>query len=226
MEKILEISNLDFSYKRKNVYENLNLSVNKGDVLGILGHNGAGKTTLFRLIGGILKPAGGSIKLFLNKGENIGFMPEGLGLYPRLSGKDNLELIFLRNNKNIDKNLIMQTLEEIKLKDSALTPIGEWSTGMKRRLSLIGALKSNTALCMLDEPFLGIDPVSQKIMLDYIKKIHSPEQTILVSCHDLNVIKQICNKIIIIKEGKIIKQTDSPDEISDIENIYFTLNKE
>ncbi|MDR1024947.1 MAG: ATP-binding cassette domain-containing protein, partial [Treponema sp.] len=113
---VLEIENIQYSYDRKNmILTNFTLKIKRGGIVAILGHNGAGKTTLLRLIGKLIQPHKGSIQWDLTADEKIGYMPEGLGLYPRLSGYENMKLQFLSANKKPDKELILSVLNKIEL---------------------------------------------------------------------------------------------------------------
>jgi len=161
---IIEIENIQYSYDKKNtVLMDFSLNIKRGGIIAILGHNGAGKTTLLRLLGKLIEPKEGFIKWNLLPNEKIGYMPEGLGLYPRLSGYENMKLQFLSTNKNPDKEMLLSILNKIDLGEHIKKSVGYYSTGMKRRLSLACALVTTPELLLMDEPFLGIDPVSQKI---------------------------------------------------------------
>jgi ABC-2 type transport system ATP-binding protein len=171
----VEIDNVQFSYDKKNIIlSNFSLKIKCGYITAILGHNGAGKTTFLRLLAKLIKPKTGIIKWNLLPNEIIGYMPEGLGLYPRLSGYENMKLHFLSANKNPDRNIIQSILNKIDLGDHAKKLAGYYSTGMKRRLSLVCALVTKPKLLLMDDPFMGIDPISQKIMIDLIDLFDNP----------------------------------------------------
>ena len=170
-ENVVEIDTIQYSYDKKNiVLSDFSLNIRRGGITAILGHNGAGKTTLLRLLGKLITPNAGIIKWNLLPHEKIGYMPEGLGLYPRLSGYENMKLQFLSAHKNPDKEMILSILNKIDLGEHAKKLTGYYSTGMKRRLSLACTLVTAPELLLMDEPFLGIDPVSQKIMIDLIRE--------------------------------------------------------
>jgi ABC-2 type transport system ATP-binding protein len=198
-ENIVEIENIRYSYDRKKtVLTDFSLKIKSDIILAILGHNGAGKTTLLRLLGKLIKPNHGNIHWNLSTNEKIGYMPEGLGLYPRLSGYQNMRLQFLSSDRNADNELILSIINKIGLEEHAKKLVGYYSTGMKRRLSLACALVTTPQLLLMDEPFMGIDPVSQKIMIDLIHEYKKQNSTIIISTHDLNMVKNICNSFVII----------------------------
>jgi len=219
---VVEIDNIQYSYDRKNIIlTNFSLNIARGGITAILGHNGAGKTTLLRLLGKLISPNAGNIKWNLSPNEKIGYMPEGLGLYPKLSGYENIKLQFLSANKNPDKEMILSILNKIDLLEHAKKLTGYYSTGMKRRLSLACALVTTPEFLLMDEPFLGIDPVSQKIMIDLIHEYKEKNSTAVITTHDLNLVKNICDSFVIIQNGKVVYISAENEDINNIEQIYF-----
>jgi ABC-2 type transport system ATP-binding protein len=219
---VLEIENIQYSYDGKNiVLADFSLKIKRGGIVAMLGHNGAGKTTLLRLIGKLIQPHKGSIKWNLISDKKIGYMPEGLGLYPRLSGYENMKLQFLSANKKPDKELILSILNKIELGGHTKKLTGYYSTGMKRRLSLVCTLVTTPELLLMDEPFLGIDPVSQKIMIDLMNEYKEQNSTTIITTHDLNLVKNICNSFVIIQNGKVVYTSAKNEDINNIEQIYF-----
>jgi ABC-2 type transport system ATP-binding protein len=221
-ENVIEIENIQYSYDRKNmVLMNFSLKIKRGSILAILGHNGAGKTTLLRLLGKLIQPHKGSIQWNLASNEKIGYMPEGLGLYPRISGYENMKLQFLSTYKKPDKELILYILNKIDLGAHIRKLTGYYSTGMKRRLSLACTLVTMPGLLLMDEPFLGIDPVSQKIMIDLIREYKKEYSTIIITTHDLNLIKNICDSFVILQNGNVVYTSTKNEDINNVETIYF-----
>jgi ABC-2 type transport system ATP-binding protein len=219
--ELLRLNNLSFGYKSDLVIDGLNLTISCGDKLGVLGHNGAGKTTLIKLMAKILIPKSGEVwhSEIINK--RIGFMSDALGLYPFLNAKENLELVLLRNNIKPAKEMINNILTSIQIDPNDKKTVEKYSTGMKKKLSLISTLTSNPLLFILDEPFLGIDPVSLKFMIDTINQTSNEENAFVIVNHDLNSIQKTCNKFLIIKDGKISFSSDRQEDIENIEEIYF-----
>jgi ABC-2 type transport system ATP-binding protein len=219
---VVEIENIQFSYDKKNtVLTDFSLKIRREGITAILGHNGAGKTTLLRLLGKLITPNAGIIKWNLLPNEKIGYMPEGLGLYPRLSGFENMKLQFLSANKNPDKEMILSILNKIELGEHTKKLTGYYSTGMNRRLSLACTLVTTPELLLMDEPFLGIDPVSQKIMTSLIHKYKEKNSTAIITTNDLNLVKNICDSFVIIYNGKVVYVSAENEDINNIETIYF-----
>jgi ABC-2 type transport system ATP-binding protein len=217
---MLEIKDLNVSYGNVQVLWDVSLSVGKSEIVALLGANGAGKTTLLRLMGKLIKLQSGKIVWEIKNNESIGFMPEGIGLYPRLSGYDNLKIRLLTYKKNVDKKEILYILQKIDLFEHADKQVGFWSSGMKRRLALACSLAAAPTLLLLDEPFTGIDPVSQKIMLEMIQE-KSQSCTIVFSSHDLHLVKKIATDISVIKKGKLEFYSNRQEDIENIETLYF-----
>ena len=219
---VVEIENIQFSYDKKNiVLMDFSLKIRHRSITAILGHNGAGKTTLLRLLGKLISPNRGNITWDLLPTEKIGYMPEGLGLYPRLSGYENMKLQFLSANKKPDKELILSILNKIDLGEQTKKLTGYYSTGMKRRLSLACTLVTTPELLLMDEPFMGIDPVSQKIMIDLIREYKEQNSTVVITTHDLNLVKNICDNFVIIQNGKVVYISAENEDINNLETIYF-----
>jgi ABC-2 type transport system ATP-binding protein len=219
---IIEIDNIQYSYSKKNtVLMDFALKIKRGGITAILGHNGAGKTTLLRLLGKLITPNTGIIKWNLLPNEKIGYMPEGLGLYPRLSGYENMKLQFLSANQQPDKEIILSILNKIDLGEHTEKLTGYYSTGMKRRLSLACTLVTTPELLLMDEPFLGIDPVSQKIMIGLIHEYKKQYSTVIITTNDLNLVKSICDSFVIIQNGKAVYTSVENEDINNIETVYF-----
>jgi ABC-2 type transport system ATP-binding protein len=220
-EVLIGLENIVFSYKKAiPVLNGLTMHIPQNSIFAILGHNGAGKTTILRMMGKIIKPQSGEIVWKMQDNNTIAFMPEGIGLYPRLTAYDNTKIRLLAYKKRVEKEEIMAVLQKIDLADHAKEQVGFWSTGMKRRLALALSLEGTPSLLLLDEPFTGIDPVSQKIMLQMIQE-KSKSCTIVFSSHDLHLVKNISDHIAIIKEGQLEFSSDKQCDIENIESIYF-----
>jgi len=219
---VIEIENIQYSYNKKSiVLTDFSLNIKRGGIIAILGHNGAGKTTLLRLLGKLIAPNAGTIKWNLLPNEKIGYMPEGLGLYPKLSGYENIKLQLLSANKKPDKETILSIINKIDLGEHIKKLAGYYSTGMKRRLSLACTLVTTPELLLMDEPFLGIDPVSQKIMIDMIHEYKKQNSTAIITTHDLNLVRNICDSFVIIQNGKVVYISAENEDVNNIETIYF-----
>lgn len=220
---LLEVHNIVKRYSKRNVVDNISLSIEAGDVVGILGENGAGKSTLMSILATLIKPTSGDI---FYKGESIirkpslirgkiGYVPQDIALYEELSGLDNLK--YWARTYHLSNNRIEQAIEEIiavigldreKLKGKVST----YSGGMKRRINIGIALLNDPEIIIMDEPTVGIDIISKDEILRVISILNKQGKTVIYAAHYFEELEQICNKICIMMNGKVM-------EFSNIENI-------
>ncbi len=220
---IIEIKNVTKKFNGVTAVDNLSFIAESGKIYGFLGPNGAGKTTTIRMIMGIIKPDSGEIKVFgdkiseQNKGQ-IGYIPEERGLYKKYKVID-LLMYFARlkgmNYTEASKNIDIW-LDKVNLKDRANNKIEELSKGMQQNIQLIVSLINDPNLVILDEPFVGLDPINARNMKDIILKLKESGKTIIFSTHQMNEAERLCDHIFLINKGK--KLIDSP--ISEVKKKY------
>lgn len=220
---IIEINNVTKRFNGVTAVDNLSFIAESGKIYGFLGPNGAGKTTTIRMIMGIIKPDSGEIKVFgdkiseQNKGQ-IGYIPEERGLYKKYKVID-LLMYFARlkgmNYTEASKNIDIW-LDKVNLKDRANNKIEELSKGMQQNIQLIVSLINDPNLVILDEPFVGLDPINARNMKDIILKLKESGKTIIFSTHQMNEAERLCDHIFLINKGK--KLIDSP--ISEVKKKY------
>lgn len=212
----IEVINLSKSYNKAYLaINNITFDVPTGSIFGFLGPNGAGKTTLVRTLNGILSPTEGSGNIL---GKDIitnrkeirsicGVMTENAGIYENLTCMENLNFfakMFGLNNHDLNKRSLY-LLNEFQLLDVKDKKVKTFSTGMKKRLSLVRTLIHSPQILFLDEPTSGLDPESSKIVLDYIKKISLEENvTVFLCTHQLKYAQEICNLYGFINKGNLI----------------------
>ena len=211
-EKILEIKNVSKSFGKRKVLDNINFDIYEGDIVGLIGPNGAGKTTLIKAILSLYKIDEGSIficghniKKELEKSlQNVGCIVEKPDFYENLSGRTNLKITEILS-KDDTKEYTDEIIKIVRLEDRINDKVKKYSLGMKQRLGLANALLKKPKLIILDEPTNGLDPLGIKELRDILKKL-SAEQNIgiLISSHILSEIENVCDRVIIIKDGKII----------------------
>lgn len=212
MNKIIETTNLVKQYKKTKVVNQLNLSVEQGDIYGFLGPNGAGKTTTIRMLLGLIKPTSGDVRIFgKNLLENrisilseVGSLVEYPSYYGNLTGYENLEAIhkLLRIK---DKNQINEVLNIVGLMKAKDKLVKNYSLGMKQRLGIGLALLNSPKLLILDEPTNGLDPAGIQEVRELIKGLPSRYGiTVMISSHLLSEVDQMANKVGIINEGNLI----------------------
>ena len=189
----------------------VDLTVERGDVFGYLGPNGAGKTTLLRILLGLIRPTAGSARLFgrdpLVEGakalEGVAGFVEGPRFYPYLSGRKNLELLADYDGGEA-RSRIDEVLELVELRDRAKDRVGGYSHGMRQRLGIASALLRKPMLLLLDEPTTGLDPAGMRDMRDLVRRLAGDGITILLSSHLLNEVEELCNRVAIIRKGSIV----------------------
>lgn len=225
----IAINNLTKYYKGSSVpaLDKVSLDVARGHIFGLLGPNGAGKTTMVRILCGLLVPSSGEI--FINGysvskqmhaiHRIIGVVPQEIALYQSLTANENLSVyggICGLNGRSL-KNRIDELLPVFGLEKSLHIRVDRFSGGMKRRLNLMVGLLHNPLILFLDEPTVGVDVQSKKVILENLVAANQTGTTIIYTSHYLEEAENLCTDIAIIDEGKIITQ-GSLDEIRHTEN--------
>ena len=209
--EILKCENLKKQVKNKVIVENISFSMNKGDVVGFIGPNGAGKTTTIKLILGLIELTEGKVyidgydiqKNFIKAMEKVGAIVETPDLYMYLSGYDNLKLT-ANNYKNITKERMNEVIKKVGLENRIKDKVSTYSLGMRQRLGIAEAIINSPELLILDEPTNGLDIEGTIEIRNLIKELSNEGIAILISSHNLTEIDNLCNRIIAIKNGKII----------------------
>ena len=210
MNKILEIKNLTKYYGNTLGVKDLSLSLNEGEIFGFIGPNGAGKSTTIRCIMNLINKTNGTILLNneeINKDsihlkELIGYLPSEINLYEDLTVKEMLDYheTFYKKNINDRRKYLVNKL---KVDESKL--IEELSLGNLKKVGIVLAFMHSPKLLILDEPTSGLDPIMQNIFYDLLKEEQEKGTTIFYSTHILSEISKICDRVGIIKEGKLLK---------------------
>jgi len=203
----------------------VNLEINNGEIFGLLGPNGAGKTTLIHMLGTILPPTGGAAKV---AGSDIHKDPDGVrkaigivfqepSLDNRLTGRENLDFHGRMYGMTKDQRCerINKVLEIVGLKDRADVLVQNYSGGMKRRLEMARGLMHHPKILFLDEPTLGLDPQTRRVIWEHIKMLNEVEKvTIILTTHYIEEADYLCNRVAIIDYGKIVA-LDKPNALKD-----------
>ncbi len=218
-EAVLEITDLKKNYGHHKVLKGVNMTVNKGDIYGLVGKNGAGKTTLFKVVLGLSAINGGKVSLFGGKNERennknrnrIGFFV-GSNFYGYLNARQNLE--YFRRLKGIDdKKEVDRVLELVGLNiNSAKNQAKMFSLGMKQRLGLANAMLGNPELLILDEPTNGLDPQGIMDVRHMLQRVNEEYgTTIIVSSHILGELEHTAHRFGIVHEGILMKEMNQED---------------
>ncbi len=209
-EIAVETNQLTRVYGERIAVDRLDLRIRQGEVYGFLGPNGAGKTTTLRMLLGLIAPTSGAAVVAGGSPggpeslDQVGAMIEQPGFYPYLSGVENLRL--LAAYSRVDPGRTAIVLEMVDLTDRAGDKFSAYSQGMKQRLGLAAALLKDPALLILDEPSNGLDPAGMAEMRVLIRALADEGRTVLFSSHLLSEIEQICDRIGVIRQGKLVAE--------------------
>lgn len=232
---MLEIKGLTKKYKNadKNASEDINLTIENGDIYGFIGPNGAGKSTTIKCLVGIHSFEKGSIMLDgLSIKDNpiefkhqISYVPDNPDLYDFLTGMEYINFVSNVYDEDVSKEDIINLAKKFNLENNLLEPIRTYSHGMKQKIALIGALIHKPKLIVLDEPFVGLDPKAAFDLKEIIKELCQNGMMVFFSSHVLEVVEKFCNKIAIIKNGQIVSSglTDDVKGDSSLEEAFLEL---
>jgi ABC-2 type transport system ATP-binding protein len=208
-ETPVEVRGLVKTYGSIRAVDDVDLTVNVGDVYGYLGPNGAGKTTTLRMLLGLIRRDGGSVALFgrdpargVAALDNVAGFVESPTFYPYLSGRENLQL-FGALDGGVDRRRIEEVLDQVELRGRARDRVGTFSLGMRQRLGIATSLLRDPKLLILDEPANGLDPAGIRDMRTLIASLPDRGVTVLYSSHLLTEVEEVCNRVAIVNDGRI-----------------------
>lgn len=222
MSAFLEIENLSFAYGAHRIFKGLNLSIEQGQLVGILGTSGCGKSTLLKLIGGQLRPDQGAVRLLgkvvheqstealFELRKNIGMMFQAGGLFSDLSVGDNVGFA-LHEHTRLSEELI-RLITEMKLESVGLRGAyglypRELSGGMARRVALARAIARDPLLTLYDEPFAGLDPISLNVVANLIRRLNDAVGTTsVVVTYDVTEILKVADQLFLIADGRVVAE--------------------
>ncbi len=229
---MIEVRHLTKDYGPHRAIDNLNFTLNKGDVVGFLGPNGAGKSTTMKIITGFMAPTSGEalvggFDVFENPIEvkrRIGYLPETPPVYLDMSVQDYLQ--YVAELKGVEKNkksaLVARAIEKTNLGSVQKRMIGNLSKGFRQRVGIAQALVSDPDVLILDEPTVGLDPKQVAEIRDLIQELRG-QHTIILSTHILSEVQAVCEKAIIINKGRIVAQ-DTIENLSRVDKGQLRLH--
>jgi ABC-2 type transport system ATP-binding protein len=190
--------------------DDVDLTVERGDVYGYLGPNGAGKTTSLRMMLGLIRPTAGSVRVFgrdpvqtVRALDGVAGFVEAPRFYPYLTGRRNLELLASFDGGGA-RGRIDEALGTVELADRAGDRVGGYSHGMQQRLGIAAALLRDPRLLLLDEPATGLDPAGMRDMRRLIRRLADAGMTVLLSSHLMPEVEELCNRVAIVRSGSIV----------------------
>ena len=209
---MISVKSLSRNYGDFKAVDNVSFDIQKGEVVGLLGHNGAGKSTIMKMLTGYIEPSAGEIEV-LGKSlednlefirERIGYLPENSPTYPEMTVAEYLE--FVANLKGVKAHermgQIKEAIERTDLMEKALAPISSLSRGFKQRVGVAQALLNKPSVVILDEPTNGLDPTQVLHMRSLIREL-AENSTVILSTHILQEVQAVCDRVIIIRRGQL-----------------------
>ena len=232
---MVEIKGLCKSYDNKRVVDNLDLTINDGEIYGFIGHNGAGKTTTIKCLIGILSFEKGEILIDglsikdkpIECKRKIAYIPDNPDLYNYMSGVDYLN--FIGDVFNVTNEERIKRIDKyagiFELTDSLANPISSYSHGMRQKLAIIAAWLHEPDLIVMDEPFVGLDPKASHDLKMMMREFCDNGGSIFFSTHVLEVAEKLCDKVAIIKQGQLIKSGTMEEVKGDslLESVFLEL---
>ena len=235
---MLKIEHLTKIYDTKKAVDDLSLHIRKGEIYGFIGHNGAGKTTTIKACCGILQFEQGEIYVDgisvrrkpLECKEKIAYIPDNPDLYEFMSGIQYLNFIadVFRVGRQARQERIRRYADLFELTADLAQPVSAYSHGMKQKLAVISALIHEPALVILDEPFVGLDPKAAHLLKGIMREICDRGGAIFFSTHVLEVAEKLCDKVAIIKGGRLIKSGTMEEVRGDesLEAVFLELEED
>lgn len=236
---VIKTKNLSKSFKDVEAVKDVTFTVNKGQIVGLLGENGAGKTTTLRVLATMLKPTAGSamvngydiVKQANDVRRDIGILFGGeVGLYDRLTGRENIDYFAKLNGLNQEEadSSIEELVQDFQMQEYIDKRVGKYSRGMKQRVAISRSIVHKPTVMLFDEPTVGLDVSAAKIVHDFILKCKAEGRAIIFSSHTMQEVERLCDRIIMIHKGSIIED-GSKDSLmqkysnNDMEEIFLEL---
>ena len=211
--KHIEIKEMSFSFGKQEIFNSINLSVEPGEIIGIIGKNGSGKSVLFKLLVGLIKPQKGEIWVnykeignSIHFAEKIGVLIEEPSFLPNLTAFDNLELL-LSINQKVSKEIIDETLSKVGLLENKDKKVKYFSLGMKKKMGIAQAIMENPNVLLLDEPMNALDEDSILKMRELFLNLSQQGTSILIASHNREDIDYLCHKIYKISNTNLVEET-------------------
>lgn len=228
---MIQLQNVCKSFKGQPAVQNLNLQVEEGEILGLLGANGAGKSTTINMLLGFLSPDSGTVKIndkdtamhTAEVRQLIGYIPENVNLYPYLSGLENLDYFCRLAGLKYTASQLQEFLSTCGLQlEAHHKKVSDYSKGMRQKVGIAIAYSKKAKVYLLDEPASGLDPLASNELSELLKKLAAEGATILMASHDIFRVREVCHRIGILKHGALVKELNS-DEVSanELEQLYL-----
>lgn len=235
---MLEIKNLSKQFKKIMAVDDISFTVKEGEIVGLLGENGAGKTTTLRMIATMLKPTAGTASIngydLIREPDKvrsqIGILFGGeVGLYDRLTARENIMYFAELNEMDLEKaySSIEKLTELLDMREYIDRRVGGFSRGMKQKVAIARSIVHNPKIMLFDEPTMGLDVSSVKIVQEFILSCREENKGIIFSSHSMQEVEKLCHRIVIIHRGRIIEDGSIENlkakYMDDLENVFMRL---
>ncbi len=229
---MITAKNLTKRYEAFTALDDVSFSFPGSGIFGIVGHNGAGKTTLLKIISGLIVPSSGDLSVNeidvirspMMLKETLGYLPEESRLYETMTAED--YLMFFGEIYGIEKKEIAARTRQLFTALSLETggkKLGEFSKGMKRKTAIARSLIHDPTFLVYDEPTSGLDPMTSRFIAEYLKKLKSEGRTIVLSAHNLFQIEAICDRVMILRRGKVVAMGTMDELREQFGSITYTI---
>lgn len=232
MNKIVEVNDLNFSYGKNKVLDNVSCYIREGDYTGIIGPNGSAKSTMMKLILGLLKPESGKVKLFgddikkFNDYEKIGYISQDVRDFNRMFPATVEEIVSLNSSGSIfkkdDLDKVKNALDIVDMYDFKDRKIGNLSGGQKQRVFIARAIVNNPKILFMDEPLVGVDMESQERFYKLMHKLNKEyKMTLVMVSHDIDIVARESNRLLCMNKGSLYSHnSDECDCVDKLKEIY------
>lgn len=210
MDPIIDVRNLVKTFGAFRALDGFNLSVGEGTIHGFLGPNGSGKSTTIRILIGVLHATSGSVRVL---GEDprknprilkgVGYVPGDVSFWPNLTGREVFRALESLRGKQVDRDREAELITRFNLDPDKRTR--EYSTGNRRKVSLVAALSTEAELLILDEPTAGLDPLMEEVFVEELRKERDRGATVLLSSHIMSEVEKLCDAVTVIKDGRSVE---------------------
>ena len=207
----IDVRNVTKRYGDVAAVVDLTFALRPGTVTGFLGPNGAGKTTTLRMVGGLLRPTAGEVRLFgldardPQARRSLGYMPADPTFLPHLSGRDNLDLL-ARLRGGVDAEMRARAADALDLTDDDLARrVGGYSSGMRQKLAIVAAVQHRPSLVVLDEPANRLDPIAHHSFCELVRGMAAQGHSVFLSSHVLAEVEAVCDSVLLVREGSLLK---------------------
>ncbi len=216
---MLKLKNIKKEYSKKTVLSDVNIEINRNEIIGLVGENGVGKSTIMKIITGLIKNYSG--ERIISKDLKLGYLIDSPSFYSNYDAKSNLKLLSMYN-PNVTDNDIDEIYNLFRLSEFGKKKFSKYSLGMKQRLGIAFSLLGSPDLLVLDEPFNGVDPKMTILIIDMLKEwVKKTDGSIIISSHILSQLDTLCDKVLFVSNGHITKEQTLHDINSD--NLIYVI---